>query len=50
MVEDVIEELPTRRILEDYPNVSLGLDHLVEANDIRVRQLPENGNLTVDLR
>ena len=37
VVEDVVEQLAARSVLHNDANVSLGLDHLVQPDNIRMR-------------
>ena len=49
MVEDVVEQLTARRILEDDADVALSLNHLMQANNVRVVEPAQDVNLAVDL-
>lgn len=49
VVEDVVEELAAGGVLEDDAHVALGLDELVQADDIRMIELLEDRDLAVDL-
>ncbi len=49
VVENVIKELAAGGVLEDDTDVLIGLDHLVETDDVWVRDLAKDGNFAVDL-
>lgn len=49
VVEDVVEQLTARRILEDDADVALGLNHLMQANNVRVVEPAQDVDLAVDL-
>lgn len=49
VIEDVVEELTARCVLENDTNVSLCLHHFVQPNDVGVRDASQNGNFAVDL-
>ena len=49
MVENVVEELAARRVLEDNTNVLFGLDHFVQTHDVGVGDFAEDGDFAVDL-
>lgn len=50
MVENVVEELSARCVLENDADVFLSLDHLVETDNVWVRDLAQNSDLAVNLR
>lgn len=49
VVENIVEQLASRCILENDANVSLCLDLVDQAHDIRVLDTSQNGNFSVDL-
>jgi hypothetical protein len=49
VVEDVVEQLTARRILEDDADVALSLNHLMQANNVRVVEPAQDVDLAVDL-
>lgn len=49
VVQDVVEQFASRSILENNSDMPFGLDHLMQANNVRVRNASENGNLAVNL-
>lgn len=49
MVENVVEELAARGVLEDDADVLFSLDHLVKTDDVRMGDLAKDGDLAVNL-
>lgn len=49
VVEDVVEQLTARRILEDDADVALSLNHLMQADNVRVVEPAQDVDLAVDL-
>jgi hypothetical protein len=49
VVENVVEQLSARCVLEDDADVSLCLDHLVQAHNVGMLQTTQNRDFTVDL-